>query len=124
MMYGRKPRLPLDLMMPEIGKELQINPESYAESLRKTLQKAYELSKSNRECRMIKEKINYDRKCRSASYKTGDVVLLLDEAKMKGVSNKFRKKWKGPYSVIEFKEGENVVKIKPVNRNGRSLKVN
>ena len=51
-------------------------------------------------------------------------MLLLDEAKKKGVSNKFRKKWKGPYSVIEVNKTGQVVKIKPVKNNGRSVYVN
>ena len=53
-----------------------------------------------------------------------DLVLLLDEAKMKGLNNKFRKRWKGQYKVIEVNETGQVIKIKPVNKNGKSIRVN
>jgi len=124
MMYGRKPRLPLDLLMPEVKIDLQLDPENYAQNLKSTLQEAYKWAEINRDSRVDKEKINYDRKSRAAKYQIGDLVLLLDEAKKKGVSNKFRKKWKGPYSVIEVNETGQVVKIKPAKNNGRSINVN
>ena len=124
MMYGRKPRLPLDLLLPEVKVDLQLDPENYAQNLKSTLQEAYKLAEINRDSRDDKEKINYDRKSRAAKYQIGDLGLLLDEAKKKGVSNKFRKKWKGPYSVIEVNETGQVVKIKPAKNNGRSIYVN
>ena len=49
-------------------------------------------------------------------------MLFLDEAEKKGISNKYRKKWKGPYSVIELNQTSQVVKIKPAKR--RSIYVN
>ena len=34
MMYGRKPRLPLDLLLPEVKVDLQLDPENYAQNLK------------------------------------------------------------------------------------------
>jgi hypothetical protein len=60
---------------------------------------AYKLAKENRDCRLLKEKLYYDRKSRAAKYEIGDLVLLLDESTKKNVNNKFKKRWKGPYKV-------------------------
>ena len=52
------------------------------------------------------------------------LVLLLEEAKKNEICNKFRKSWKGPYKVLEINDTGHVVKIKPANRNGKSIRVN
>jgi hypothetical protein len=49
MMYGRKPKLPLDLLLPELEMDLEFDPENYAANLKKTLQMAYKLAKENRD---------------------------------------------------------------------------
>jgi hypothetical protein len=49
---------------------------------------------------MEKNKIIHDRLARAAKYQEGGNVMVLDEAKKSGTSNKLRKKWKDPYSVI------------------------
>ncbi len=124
MMYGRKPKLPLDLLLPELEMDLELDPENYAANLKKTLQMAYKLAKENSDCRLLKEKLYYDRKSRAAKYEIGDLVLLLDESTKKNVNNKFKKRWKGPYKVLEVDETGKIVKIKPSNRNGKSIRVN
>jgi hypothetical protein len=124
MMYGRKPKLPLDVFLPNVNIDLQLDPENYAESLKKNLRNAYRLAEINRNSRMNKEKINHDRKSRAANYKINDLVLLLDNSTKKGINNKFRKKWKGPYIVLEVDETGKIVKIRPANRNGKSVRVN
>jgi hypothetical protein len=74
MMYGRKPKLPLDLLLPNVSIDLQLDPNNYAQNLKKKLQLAYALAKKNRDTRMDKEKINYDRKRRAANYKLNDYM--------------------------------------------------
>ena len=88
LMYGRAPRLPLDLILPEVDIDLQLTQEQYASEVKATLENAYELIKNNRDCKMDKNKFNHDRKARAANYETGDQVLLISEAKKKGTSNK------------------------------------
>ena len=124
LMFGRPARLPLDLIIPEIYLDLQLTPEQYASQVKTTLGRAYELIEKNRDCRMDKNKISHDRRARAAKYSAGDQVLLLDEAIMKGTSNKLRKTWKGPYNVMEVGLQGSTVKIKPVKKNGRSSWVN
>ena len=51
-------------------------------------------------------------------------MLLIDEAKKRGTSNKLRKLWTGQYNVIEVGTQGNTVKIKPLKKNGRSSWVN
>ena len=55
-MYGRKPRLPLDLLM-LVKVDLQLDPENYAQNLKSTLQEAYQLAEINRDSRVDKEKM-------------------------------------------------------------------
>ena len=124
LMYGRQPRIPLDLIIPEMTIDLQISPEQYAAQVKTALADAYRLVEKNRDNRMERNKIYHSRKVRAAHYLPGDTVLLLDEAKKTGTSNKFCKKWKGPFSVLEVDETGHNVKIKPIKRNGRSLRVN
>jgi hypothetical protein len=115
------------VFLPNVNKfltKLQLNPENYAESLKKNLRNAYRLAEINRNSRMNKEKINHDRKSRAANYKINDLVLLLDGSTEKGINNKFRKRWKGPYIVLEINETGKIVKIKPAYRNGKSVRVN
>ena len=56
MMYGRKSKLPLDLLLPNVSIDLQLDPNNYAQNLKKKLQLAYALAKKNRDTRMNKEK--------------------------------------------------------------------
>jgi hypothetical protein len=50
---------------------------------------AYKIAKENRNCRLLKEKLYYDRKSRTAKYRIGDLELLLDKSTKKNVNNKF-----------------------------------
>jgi hypothetical protein len=123
-MDGGQPRLPLDLFLPEMKVDLQLTPGKYAENVRNSLETAFRLVKTNIDTKVLKNKIIYDRRARAAKYKVGDNVMLLEEAVKKGTSNKLRKKWKGPYKVIEIDNSGHTVKIKPISKNGRSLRVN
>jgi hypothetical protein len=104
--------------------DLQLTPGKYAENVRNSLETAFRLVKTNIDTKVLKNKIIYDRRARAAKYKVGDNVMLLEEAVKKGTSNKLRKKWKGPYKVIEIDNSGHTVKIKPISKNGRSLRVN
>ena len=41
LMYGRAPRLPLDLILPEVDIDLQLTQEKYAIEVKETLENAY-----------------------------------------------------------------------------------
>ena len=119
LMYGRKPRLPLDLFIPEAKIDLDIDPEDFAANLQSNLAEAYRLVQINRDARMEREKISYDRRVRAANYNIGDNVLLLDETKKSGTSNKFKKRWCGPFKITEKNANGVNYKIKPITKNGR-----
>ena len=101
-----------------------MTPGQYAESVQISLETAFRLVKKNIDTKVMKNKIIYDRRARAAKYKIGDNVMLLDEAIKKGTSNKLRKKWKGPYKVLEIDDSGHTVKVKPILKNGRSVRVN
>ena len=124
LMYGRQPRLPLDLFIPEMKVDFQLAPGQYAECVKSSLETGFRLVKKNIDTKVIKNKIIYDRRARAAKYKIGDNVMLLDEAIKKGTLNKLRKKWKGPYKVLEIDNSGRTIEVKPILKNGRSLRVN
>ena len=118
LMYGRQPRIPLDLFIPNAEIDLQLKPDDYAENLVSSFQSAYEIVKTNRDIRMDKNKIYYDRRVRAPDYAVGDTVSLLDQAKKPAGMNKFKKKWIGPYTVVDKRNKVNFL-IKPCKKNGK-----
>ena len=99
--HGRYPRIPLHLQGEGIEFDLALSPESYARGVQENLEKAYARVASNRYLRMSKEKTYYDRKVVAANFQVGDLVLIMDTTKKKGLSKKFSKRWSGPYIVLK-----------------------
>ncbi|XP_046559933.1 uncharacterized protein LOC124268954 [Haliotis rubra] len=77
LMFGRHPRLPIDLAF-----GLDIEPGNtgsmlkYTESLKKRLQQAYELATEKAKTSQKKQKVNYDQRARAAILDIGDRVLV------------------------------------------------
>ena len=95
-MYGRQPRLPLDLFSPEMKVDLQLTPGKYADNVRNSLETAFRLVKTNIDTKVLKNIIIYDRKARAAKYKVGDYVMLLEEAVKKRNFQQIKKKVERP----------------------------
>ncbi|XP_071087529.1 uncharacterized protein [Haliotis cracherodii] len=75
-MFGREPRLPVDLAF---GIETNKNHQSltaYAKSLKKKLQEAYGMASKASKTAQVKQKASYDLKTRGASVQIGDRVLV------------------------------------------------
>ena len=121
-MLGVQDRLTILLLLPKV--DFQLTPGQYAENVQSSLETAFRLVKKNIDTKVMKNKIIYDRRARAAKYKIGDNVMLLDEAIKKGTLNKLRKKWKGPYKVLEIDNSGRTIEVKPILKNGRSLRVN
>ena len=58
------------------------------------------LVRKNKDLKVNKQKICYDRRARAANYNVGDLVLVLDTTKKKGENSKFKRRWKGPFTII------------------------
>ena len=98
-MFGRQPRLPLDIAFNIPGSDSQTSIPKYVETLRSSLSQAYELAtKANRKAQE-RQKHNYDLKVRSAVLHCGDRVLVKITA-FDG-KHKISDKWEStPYIVI------------------------
>ena len=101
MIYGREPKIPLDLTHERVEVDLFLPPNSYAEQVREALKQAYENVAKTRDVKMDKVKLRHDRKVRAADYKKGDRVWLLDTTTETGKSKKLSRQWKGPYVIEE-----------------------
>ena len=85
LMFGRHPRLPVDLLMglDEVAgpqAEARRNQPQYVEQLRKSLEQAYKLAYSKSKERKTAQKQEYDKRIRGAKVHKGDHVLVRNVA--------------------------------------------
>ena len=99
--YGRKPKLPVDLLFPAPDLDLNLDLLSYASKVRADLLRCYETVAQNADVKVSRFKFYADRNVRPFGYALGDRVYLLKQANKKGVSKKLSHKWKGPFTVVE-----------------------
>ena len=106
LMFGRKPKVPLDLMRPEITiNEIQ-NYEEYVRQLETNFKKAYASVNKLQAHKMNLAKIRHDRTVFAAKFEPGDHVWHAVKDNKQGKTKKLRQKWKGPYIVMnESEEG-------------------
>ena len=76
LVYGRQPKIPLDLITNEILIDLGFNEDDYASELQRNLQVAFEQVIRNRDFYMQRAQIRHDRKVRAARFKINDLVWL------------------------------------------------
>lgn len=105
LMFGREPRLSVDICL---GLQNQRNAEpetSYVKDLKDRLSYAYQLASQNQSKSSAKQKKNYDQKIRGACLKIGDRVLVKKLA-FKG-RHKLEDRWeKDQYVVLEQPNAE------------------
>ena len=77
LMFGREPRLPVDIMFDLDSSDVDTVDESkFVSELRKQLEYAYALVSANQDSASCKGKANYDKRVRGAILVVGDRVLL------------------------------------------------
>ena len=92
LMFGRHPRLPIDLVMGLQAEEGSNDVSQYADQLREKLEVAYQLATAEGKKASEKHKRNYDRRIRGATVNVGDRVLVRKVA-LQG-RQKLANKWK------------------------------
>ena len=98
LMFGRKPRLPLDLVYPTAqGKSTST--QEYAHNVRLGLESAYLRVRDHLQSRHDHRKEYYDRKIHGKPYAVGDLVWLHSSVIPKGTTRKFHHPWTGPYKI-------------------------
>ena len=102
LMFGRQPRLPLDLAfgMGAGNQEQDVEPNygEYIEKVKKQMERAYETAREKASMSAEKQKIYYDRKVRGATVKVGDRVLVR-QLSLRG-KQKLANKWEDEIHVV------------------------
>ena len=123
LMYGRKPKVPLDLIFGQLNLNLHLDPESYASEVKNNLNKSFEIVIRNRDLAMDRNKVRHDRKVRAANFEVHDLVWVLDTAKTVGKTSKLTRKWKGPYRILA-KINNSTFEVQPLKKRGKKLVIN
>ncbi|KAK2889859.1 hypothetical protein Q8A73_018159 [Channa argus] len=121
LLFGRNPRLPIDLMFGLAAEDQSSSHTDYAEKWRARMTEAYQLA-SNTACKEgVRRKVLYDKKAYGAELYPGCRVLIrnLNE---KGGPGKLRSFWEDQvYVVIQRKHQDSpVYELKPENGKGRT----
>ena len=119
-MYGRKPKMPLDLIYRHPVINVPVTQDEYADQIKQSLLKAFEKVKRNREIRIRKIKLNYDRNVVAAKFKPGDLVWVHNDVIKKGQCKKFTYSWSRPY-VVEQELNKVNYKIRPIKSKSKRL---
>jgi transposase InsO family protein len=99
LMFGRAPRLPIDVLYDLKPAEDYSIYTSFVENLRETLDDAFQKAKQSSDSSKSVQKENYDLKCRGGPLQVGDLVLVRNNAIHQ--NNKLADRWeKELYEVI------------------------
>ena len=121
LMFGREPRVPVDVMFPSPDHSVigsSSSPKKYADVLRASLSKSYERVRLYSKKKQQHQKQFYDRGARGSPYQVGDIVSLHDPVVKKGHSRKFHRPWKGPFKVVKLL-GSTTYRIQDCKNSGK-----
>ncbi len=99
LLLGRKPRLPIDLLLVPSPQELSSTPE-LVQKLAARLRKVQGVARAVNQTAQVKMKKRYDARARQVSFKQGDLVLRRIERYQAGTSCKLAPFWDGPHRVV------------------------
>lgn len=120
LMFGRHPRLPIDLILgvPEDGERKPYH--RYVFELRKRLEESYKLAAQEAEKAQMQQKKNFDLRARAAVLEVGDRVLVRKLA-FEG-KHKIADKWEDDVYVVGAQPNDDVpvYKVEKENGTGRS----
>ena len=118
LMFGRQPRLPIDLVLgihPDMGNHKTHS--EYVKGLRQRLQESYSLATQNSQKMGEKNKARFDRKVRAAELFEGDRVLVKN-VNIRG-KHKLADRWEQKIHVVVKRIGESpVYVVKPETGTG------
>lgn len=99
LLYGRRATLPLDVQLIQ-PTSLPSTYSDYKIHLVKNLALSQKIASEIAEKSQEKMKNNYDKNATETKFKIGDMVLLHDPTKKKGLTKKLSFQWEGPYQII------------------------
>ena len=101
MMFGREVFVPIDLIF---GKPWRQEPKpvhEYVDNLTNRMEKVHEVVRDRLTKAADRQKRRYDLCCTSVKFKVGEGVLLHNNGKYKGRSQKLQNKWDVPYTITK-----------------------
>lgn len=97
LMYGREPRLPIDIVY---GTQSP-SPDNFVQQSHKLMEQAYHRVREHLSAGHQRQKDIYDKRVHGDPYQEGDIVWLLDPVVAEGQSKKLHHPWKGPFRVLK-----------------------
>ena len=97
LMYGREPRLPIDIVY---GTQSP-SPDNFVRQSHKLMEQAYHRVREHLSAGHQQQKDIYDKRVHGDPYQEGDIVWLLDPVVAEGQSKKLHHPWKGPFRVLK-----------------------
>lgn len=120
LMFGRKPRLAVDLAFGlPLNKDQEVTHSQYVESLKKRLEESYKLASKNAQKVADKNKTRVDRKITVSELEPGDRVLVRN-VRLRG-KHKLADKWEADIHVVVKRAGDlPVYTVEPESKQGPS----
>ena len=101
LMFGRKARLPVDIMFPTETPATNVSYGEYAKAMRETMEKAFHTFREHVGDKQERQKEFYDQKCHGKPFQTGDLVYLHSPVVPRGQAKKLHHPWTGPWRVLK-----------------------
>ncbi|XP_043953102.1 uncharacterized protein LOC122820018 [Gambusia affinis] len=104
LMFGRQPRLPVDLAFGlPVSEQPSTSHSQYVEKLKSHLKESYKIATENSEKVMWKNKLRFDKQVTAAELSVGDRVLVRN-VKLRG-KHKLADRWESDVYIIQKKAG-------------------
>ena len=99
LMFGRKARIPVDLLC-EVGKIAE-NANDFVSQQGRIMQEAYCQVQSRMGLQQDRQKELYDRKRHGKPFSVGDLVMLYTSVVPRGYCKKLHRPWSGPFKILK-----------------------
>ena len=100
LMLGREASLPIDVLY-NLPQQKQSSGSAYLKQLKENMMQAQDRVRTRMKKEQQKQKANYDRSSDTKVYSVGEKVWLNCPAVPRGLSPKFHRPWKGPFTVVK-----------------------
>lgn len=121
LLYGRSPRLPVDMLFNLNSDPGVANHSEYLEKWKRGMQEAHQIAREHAQKASARNKKNYDSKVRCSELQRGDRVLVRNLTP-RGGPGKLRNYWEDSIHTVVRQLGENtpIYEVRPEQGKGRS----
>ena len=101
-MFGRDPRLPVDVYADEQASwQVQVDRVKYASLQSDRLRRIHQLVRDSTKEVAARNKAHYDRRHEAVEFKVGQKVMVYTEPRVEGAPAKLERKFRGPFTIVE-----------------------